>query len=147
MPRRLERMFSITATVITASAVPLPPKKKQWIITFTTHAFALRWFTGLVARERIYEIDFKPMTKNRLPNKSVWEFWYKIMEGDYLRQKLILMQFWLLLRQILEEASDVISKSDLLSKFLLGSLHKLRLHLGVGRWSEKCYIHYIKSAN
>ena len=59
------------------------------------------------------------------------------MEGDYLRKKLNLMQFWLLLRQILEEASDVISKSDLLSKFLLGSLHKLRLHLGVGRWSEK----------
>ena len=83
---------------------------------FTTHAFALRWFTGLVAQERIYEIDLNLMTKNGLPNKLVLEFWYKIMEGDYLRQKLILMQFWLLLRQFLEGASDI-SKSDLLSKF------------------------------
>ena len=27
---------------------------------------------------------------------------------------------------------------DKISYFALGSLHKLRLHLGVGRWSEKC---------
>ena len=52
-------------------------------------------------------------------DKSVREFWYKIMEGDYLRQKLILVQFWLLLRQFLEGALDI-SKSDLLSK-----LHQL----------------------
>ena len=30
---------------------------------------------------------------------------------------------------------------------VLGSIHKLRLHLGVGRWSEKCKIYYTKSAN
>ena len=29
----------------------------------------------------------------------------------------------------------------------LGSFHKLRLHLGVGRWSEKHIVYYIKSAN
>ena len=34
-----------------------------------------------------------------------------------------------------------------LLKFGLGSFHKLRLHLGVGRWSEKRVVYYIKSAN
>ena len=33
------------------------------------------------------------------------------------------------------------------NKEKLGSFHKLRLHLGVGRWSEKHVIYYIKSAN
>ena len=28
----------------------------------------------------------------------------------------------------------------------IGSLHKLRLYLGVGRWSAKCYIYHSKSA-
>ena len=31
--------------------------------------------------------------------------------------------------------------------FCLGSFHKLRLHLGLGRWSEKLVVYYIKSAN
>ena len=39
-------------------------------------------------------------------------------------------------------------KSGLEKIFLkLGSFHKLRLHLGVGRWSEKHVVYYIKSAN
>ena len=35
----------------------------------------------------------------------------------------------------------------LASSFALGSFHKLRLHLGVGRSSEKRVVYYIKSAN
>ena len=33
------------------------------------------------------------------------------------------------------------------ANFGLGSFHKLRLRLGVGRWSGKCVVYYIKSAN
>ena len=39
-------------------------------------------------------------------------------------------------------------KSGLEKIFLkLGSFHKLCLHLGVGRWSEKCVGYHIKSEN
>ena len=42
----------------------------------------------------------------------------------------------------------MIMKSGLEKIFLkLGSFHKLCLHLGVGRWSEKHVVYYIKSAN
>ena len=45
-------------------------------------------------------------------------------------------------------ALKMLMKSGLEKTFLkLGSFHKLRLHLGVGRWSEKHVVYYIKSAN
>ena len=94
MPKRLERMFSITATVITASAVQYPSQEE--VVDNNVYHTCIR--NALIYRVSGLGKDlrnrFKSYNKKRAPKqiKSVLEFWYKIIEGAYLRQKLIEMK-------------------------------------------------------